>query len=101
VATIIEVSEPAARVELATAASLYCEWRYRSNAVSRGEALLQAVRETWLPDGEGYVWAAGEAATMRAVRYHLVNERGIDKSRIRAAAYWKQGAAAVHEALDD
>jgi NADPH-dependent ferric siderophore reductase len=59
------------------------------------------VRETSMPDGEGYVWAAGEAATMRAVRYHLVNERGIDKSRIRAASYWKRGAVAVHEALDD
>jgi NADPH-dependent ferric siderophore reductase len=101
VATIIEVSEPAARVELETAASLYSDWRYRSNAGSHGEALLQAVRKTWLPDGEGYVWAAGEAATMRAVRDHLVNERGIHKSRIRAAAYWKRGAAAVHETLDD
>jgi NADPH-dependent ferric siderophore reductase len=38
---------------------------------------------------------------MRAVRDHLVNERGIHKSRIRAAAYWKRGAAAVHETLDD
>jgi NADPH-dependent ferric siderophore reductase len=38
---------------------------------------------------------------MRAVRYHLCTERGVDKSRIRAASYWKQGAEAVHENLDD
>jgi len=35
------------------------------------------------------------------VRQHLTTERGIDKSRIRASSYWKRGAAAVHEALDD
>jgi NADPH-dependent ferric siderophore reductase len=101
VASLIEVSDPSARIEFATATNLYSVWCYRSESKSRGEALLHAVRETWMPDGEGYVWAAGEAATMRAVRYHLVNERGIDKSRIRAASYWKQGAIAVHEALDD
>jgi NADPH-dependent ferric siderophore reductase len=101
VAAVIEVGDPSARIEFDTAADLYIEWRYRSQADYRGAALLQAVRETWLPDGDGYVWAAGEAATMRAVRYHLVNERGIDKSRIRAASYWKQGEQAVHEALDD
>jgi NADPH-dependent ferric siderophore reductase len=101
VTTIIEVGEPSARIPFTTAASLTSAWRYRSDTGCRGEALLQAVRAAALPAGEGYVWAAGEAATMRAVRYHLVNERGIDKSRIRAAAYWKQGASAVHENLDD
>jgi NADPH-dependent ferric siderophore reductase len=101
VAAVVEVNDPSARIEFATTANLYSVWRYRSESAYRGGALLQAVRETWLPDGEGYVWAAGEAATMRAVRYHLVNERGIDKARIRAASYWKEGAVAVHEALDD
>src|SRR5262249_8761441 len=101
VAAVVEVGNPSARIEFATAANLYGVWCYRGESGYRGDALLQAVRKTWLPDGEGYVWAAGEAATMRAVRYHLVNERGIDKSRIRAASYWKEGAVAVHEALDD
>ncbi|SEJ05623.1 siderophore-interacting protein [Paraburkholderia diazotrophica] len=101
VAAVIEVADPSARIEFDTAADLYIEWRYRSEGAYRGSALLQAVRETFLPDGDGYVWAAGEAATMRAVRYHLVNERGLDKSRIRASAYWKEGEQAVHENLDD
>jgi NADPH-dependent ferric siderophore reductase len=101
VAAIIEVADPSARIEFDTAADLYAVWRYRSESPYRGDALLLAVRETWLPDGEGYVWAAGEAATMRAVRYHLCTERGVDKTRIRASSYWRQGAAAVHESLDD
>jgi NADPH-dependent ferric siderophore reductase len=55
----------------------------------------------FLPDGEGYVWAAGEATLMRAVRQLLCVERGIDKRRIRASAYWKRGAQAVHETIDE
>ena len=104
VAAVIEVADPSARIEFDTRTDLYIEWRYRSDAAhrdDRGAELLKAVRETFLPDGDGYVWAAGEAATMRAVRALLGNERIIDKSRIRASAYWKQGEQAVHENLDD
>ncbi|MGF7131716.1 NADPH-dependent ferric siderophore reductase [Paraburkholderia sp. EB58] len=101
VAAILEVADPSARMDFDTEAELHAVWRYRSESPYRGDALLQAVRETYLPEGEGYVWAAGESATMRAVRYHLCTERGVDKSRIRAASYWKEGAVAVHENLDD
>ncbi|RKT22230.1 NADPH-dependent ferric siderophore reductase [Paraburkholderia sp. RAU2J] len=101
-AAVIEVADPSAQIEFTTQAELHLVWCHRSEAREHGAALLQAVREIYLPeDGEGYVWAAGEAATMRAVRQHLCAERGVDKSRIRAASYWKQGAQAVHESLDD
>jgi NADPH-dependent ferric siderophore reductase len=101
-AAVIEVADPSARIEFSTRAELHLVWCYRKENGAPGEALLQAVRETYLPeDGEGYVWAAGESAAMRAVRYHLCAERGVEKSRIRAASYWKQGAAAVHETIDD
>ncbi|MGF6965001.1 NADPH-dependent ferric siderophore reductase [Paraburkholderia sp. WC7.3g] len=106
VTAMIEVADPSARLEFTTQAELHLVWCYRSQADihtrTRGEALLQAVRDTWLPqNGEGYVWAAGEAATIRAVRQHLCGERGVDKARIRAASYWKQGAVAVHDTIDD
>jgi NADPH-dependent ferric siderophore reductase len=35
------------------------------------------------------------------VRQYLCGERGIDKNRIRASSYWRRGAQAVHETLDD
>jgi len=65
------------------------------------DPLETAVRKLQLPAGEGYVWAAGEAAVMRSIHTHLVTERGVHKSRIRAASYWKRGAIAVHESLGD
>ncbi|MDR5782463.1 siderophore-interacting protein [Caballeronia sp. LZ065] len=101
VAALIEVAEPAARIELDTRADLYAQWRYRNESDHPGGALLLALRETYMPDGEGYVWAAGEATLMRAVRQLLTTERGIDKRRIRASAYWKRGEQGVHGSIED
>lgn len=58
----------------------------------------QAVQALQLPAGEGYAWAAGEAAVMAANRQVLAATHGLDKDHIRAA-YWKRGAQAHHENL--
>ncbi|GAB6851229.1 siderophore-interacting protein [Paraburkholderia kururiensis] len=101
-AVVLEVGDPSARIEFRTAASLYTVWRYRDEAW-RGDAcgLVEAVRETYLPPGTGFVWAAGESSAIRAVREYLCNERGVDKKCIRASSYWRRGAQAVHESIDD
>ncbi|WP_248324307.1 siderophore-interacting protein [Caballeronia sp. Sq4a] len=101
VAALLEVADPSARIEFDTRANLYVQWCYRSESAYAGGDLLLALRGTYLPDGEGYVWAAGEAALMRAVRQLLCNERGIDKRRIRASAYWKRGEQGVHGTIED
>jgi NADPH-dependent ferric siderophore reductase len=101
VAALIEVADPSARIELNARADLFVQWRYRNESEHPGGALLLALRETFLPDGDGYVWAAGEATLMRAVRQLLCEERGIDKRRIRASAYWKRGEQGVHGTIDD
>jgi NADPH-dependent ferric siderophore reductase len=54
-----------------------------------------------LPPGEGYAWVAAEASAARALRRYLVDQRSLAKDRVKAAAYWKQGAVAVHETYDD
>ena len=100
VATVIEVADQSARIEFDTRADLYTQWRFRNESEHPGGALLLALRETYVPEGEGYVWAAGEATLMRAVRKLLCEERGIDKRRIRASAYWKRGEQGVHETID-
>jgi NADPH-dependent ferric siderophore reductase len=35
------------------------------------------------------------------LRQYLVEQRGLDKERVKAAAYWKRGAVAVHETYND
>ncbi|MCM2551262.1 siderophore-interacting protein [Burkholderia glumae] len=103
-AVVIEVADESAKLDFDTAADLDAIWRYRSDpaaAAGDGAQLVAALRDLPLPAGDGYVWAAGEAAAMRAVRRHLCEARGVHKSRIRASAYWKRGATGVHESLDD
>lgn len=103
---VVEVEDPSARIDFVATAALDAHWCYRSGCDPDGEApLLRAVRELHWPqaqrEGEGYVWAAGESGAIRAVRQHLLAERGVEKSRLHAAGYWKRGAQGVHESLED
>lgn len=41
--------------------------------------------------GSVYAWVAGEAGAVRAIRRHLVRERGIDKSAVTFMGYWRLG----------
>jgi NADPH-dependent ferric siderophore reductase len=91
---IVETPDVSARVVFATRTELTTIWVER-------DRLERAVRDVPLPPGEGYIWAAGEASSIRALRKALVEERGWPKARIRAAAYWRRGEAAVHENFED
>lgn len=99
VIAVIEVEAAQDEVPLAGGAGREIVWVHRQGQAPG--ALERAVRALSLPGGEGYAWAAGEASVMRAVHQHLVAERGLDKSRIRASAYWKRGAVAVHESVGE
>lgn len=92
---ILQVPDAADRRRFETAAALQLHW------VAQPAELLAAVRALALPAGEGYAWCAGEATAMAALRQLLVDEKGHSRHAIRAAAYWKQGAVAHHENLED
>jgi len=98
VIVILEIAEDAQTLTFNTQADAEIIWVRRG---SKRHALEAAVWGLSLPDGEGYAWAAGESALMREIHYHLIHERGLDKSRIRAASYWKRGEIAVHESHGD
>jgi NADPH-dependent ferric siderophore reductase len=95
VLAIIKVADAADRRELAAGRLVDVRW------VASDAELIAAVQALTLPEGEGYAWCAGEAATMAAVRKELVGVQGLGKHQIRAAAYWKRGGAAFHENLED
>lgn len=68
-----------------------------SGAETEPGLLASELQGISLPRGEGYAWAAGEYGEIKAVRAHLIEERGIRKDRIRAASYWRQAAPGSHE----
>jgi NADPH-dependent ferric siderophore reductase len=69
--------------------------------VSNEAQCLAAVRAWQRPAGEGFAWCAGEAASMAALRRVLVEEQGVERHAVRAAAYWKRNAVAHHENLGE
>ena len=63
--------------------------------------LLSAVKALALPQGDGFVWIAAEARVARALREHLVRERGHPLGWMRASGYWLKGVADAHEKLEE
>ncbi|MFI9204646.1 siderophore-interacting protein [Streptomyces sp. NPDC053048] len=85
----IEVAHPDDVQDLPTAADADITWLIRGNT---GRPTLDAIRAAELPEGTPYAWTAGESGTVRALRRHLVNDRGFDRRTITFTGYWRQGA---------
>lgn len=99
---VAEVADKQEEQRFAGRASAEVRWLHRNGSAPGTTSLLQdALAGLSLPEGEGYAWVAAEAATAKALRRHLVDQRGLDKERVKAAAYWKRGDVAVHETYND
>jgi NADPH-dependent ferric siderophore reductase len=102
VLVVAEVDDAAEEQRFTSRARVETQWLHRDGAAPGVKPLLQgALAQLKLPLGEGYAWVAAEAATAKALRRVLVDERGLRKNRVKAAAYWKHGAVGVHETYDD
>ena len=62
--------------------------------------LAAAAQPLTLPEGEGFIWAAGEHSEMAALR-HIAVAKGASPKRMRISAYWKYGEVDHHEELAD
>ncbi|MET8608942.1 SIP domain-containing protein [Streptomyces rubiginosohelvolus] len=102
----IEVGEESHRQDLPTEADATITWLSRDGAPAGTTDLLErAVRSMeWLP-GEAYVWAAGEAVSLKGIRRHLSTERGVPRERTHITGYWRRTepdpVAGVEPAEDD
>lgn len=103
---IVEAASPAALPRWPARPNVHVRAVYRNDATENTEAgtgtvLLDAVRAVVLPEGVGHAWVAAESKVAKSIRTHLVEERGVDKQHIRASSYWRHGAVAHHESIDD
>jgi NADPH-dependent ferric siderophore reductase len=102
VVVVAEIADKEEEQQFTSRAAVEVRWLHRNAAVAGTTSLLQDALAGWsIPSGEGYAWVAAEAATAKALRRYLVEQRGLDKERVKAAAYWKRGAVAVHETYND
>ena len=73
------------------------EWLERPSDGSRLAEVVQALE--W-PAGDGYFWMAGESAQMRAIRKHLMRDRGLPSTAYDVMGYWRAAAARQPRAVD-
>jgi NADPH-dependent ferric siderophore reductase len=93
----IQVPHPGDRQPLPTQADAEVTWLTHHSAGTTAQDyvrtdLCAAIRAAELPGGTPYAWIAGEAGMVRALRRHLVGERGFDRRAVKFTGYWRRGA---------
>jgi NADPH-dependent ferric siderophore reductase len=101
IAAILRDLPPGARVlvfvEVADAAEeqpLPAEvtWLHRDGRPAGGNDLLErAVRAATFPPGSTEAWIAGERSAVLAIRRHLLDDRRLERHRVRPTTYWRRG----------
>jgi NADPH-dependent ferric siderophore reductase len=99
---LIEVADDREQQALPTAANATVTWLHRDGTAPGTSRLLDdALAALAWPGGDVHAWLAGEIDTVRRLRSHLVEVRGLARTDIRAAGYWRIGEADAHSRLED
>ena len=100
---LIEVDGPADQVDIESAADVTVQLGAPQRRRSRHArpALGRRCGALNWPRGDYYAWAACELLTAKALRAQLIADHGANPKWIRAAGYWRRGAVAVHDVIND
>lgn len=89
---LLEVGSAADELDLTAPDGVEVRWLHRDGAeAGTSTVLVDAVRALDWPTGDVQVFAHGERGAMKALRPHLTDERGVDRSRMSLSAYWAHG----------
>ncbi len=87
----IEIADDAHRQTLRELPGVEVTWLVRHGAAPGTTTLLHdAVRSADWWEGRPFAWVAGEQATVRDLRRHLVEQREMPKEDIDFTGYWKR-----------
>ena len=90
VKVLVEVVDAAESRDLPSPANVTAEWLPRgSDNTKAGHALEAALRTGGAPPADARIYLACEAGAMRRLRLLLINDLGVDKTRIVGRGYWK------------
>lgn len=91
VLAFISVDDEAEERGLLTAGELDLRWIHRDPAAQVDpEPLLTAISAATLPGGRVDLFVHGEAGMVRAIRKHLLVERGLETAGASISGYWKR-----------
>jgi NADPH-dependent ferric siderophore reductase len=92
IVALVEVPDGEEEISLESDAQVSVQWLHRDGQAA-GERLVSAVKQLDLPPGNGQVWVGCEALAMRAIRRHLLDDRGLAPGALHTRAYWRAGVA--------
>jgi NADPH-dependent ferric siderophore reductase len=87
---VIEIEDASEQQPLPTDADARIVWVHRADRPDDDQRLLRAVEALDFPDGTWDAFLHGEATSVRAIRKHLLADRGIDAARFSVSGYWKR-----------
>lgn len=99
---VVEIDGPDDAIALPSAADVTVTWAHR-NGVAAGDSdvLAKTLAKLKLPAGDYYGWVACESLIAKALRRQLIADCGANPKWLRAAGYWRRGATAVHDVIED
>ncbi|HEY0905434.1 MAG TPA: siderophore-interacting protein [Marmoricola sp.] len=77
-------------LELATSADVDLAWLHRTGADTDGSLLLESLRTLDFAEGRVHAFVHGEADEIRAIRRHLLAERGLARADMSCSPYWRR-----------
>ena len=99
---VVEVDGPAEEIALPTKTNASVTWAHRNGvAAGASDVLARTLASLKLPNGDYYAWVACESQIAKALRKQLIADRGANPKWMRAAGYWRRGAIAVHDVIED
>ncbi len=81
---------PEHETELDGPAETDVAWLHRSGTPDDGDLLVDAVRALDFSAGRPFGFVHGEADEIRAVRHHLLHERGLTRRDLSCSPYWRR-----------
>jgi NADPH-dependent ferric siderophore reductase len=81
---------PDHEVALSSAAEVDLQWLHRSHGPEDADLLVGAVRDLAFLEGRPFGFVHGEADEIRAVRHHLLHDRGLTRADLSCSPYWRR-----------
>lgn len=87
---LVAVDGPEDEQPLSSPGDLHLTWLHHEPARDEDELVLATLAELEFPAGRVHAFVHGEAGTVRAVRRHLLVDRGIARDALSVSGYWKR-----------
>jgi NADPH-dependent ferric siderophore reductase len=91
VVAVVVVDGPDHELALSSPGDLTVHWVHRAHTADDEQRVVDAVAAVPARPGRLDVFVHGEAGEIRAVRRHLVADRGVDRAGASISPYWRRG----------